>query len=124
MSTWTTPAVLYAIVVCLGSILLYLGYRLLREDADRPWRWAIYGAVAPLLLDVRDSSSLYAAVCHLFSLAVPLAALPGYLLAAVAFFLFSLPWWMQTVAGLQVLFNPGQPASVPPLSFRLLAFLD
>ena len=34
MTTWTTPAVLYAVVVGLGSIISYLGYRLLREDAE------------------------------------------------------------------------------------------
>jgi hypothetical protein len=124
MSTWTTPAVLYAIVVCLGSILLYLGYRLLREDADRPWRWAIYGAVAGLSFWTFGILVVYMLPFAIFFLwQFRWRRWPGYLLAAAAFFLFSLPWWMQALAGLQVLYNPGQSASVPPLSFRLLAFL-
>jgi hypothetical protein len=124
MSTWTTPAVLYAIVVCLGSILLYLGYRLLREDADRPWRWAIYGAVAGLSFWTFGILVVYMlpfAFFFLWQFRWP--RWPGYLLAALAFFLFSLPWWLQALAGLQVLSNSGQAVSIPPLSFRLLAFL-
>ncbi|MCP4359507.1 MAG: glycosyltransferase family 39 protein, partial [Chloroflexi bacterium] len=48
MTTWTTPAVLYAVVICLGSIISYLGYRLLWEDADRLWRWLVFGAICGL----------------------------------------------------------------------------
>ena len=124
MSTWTTPAVLYAIVVCLGSILLYLGYRLLREDADRPWRWAIFGAVAGLSFWTFGILAVYMLPFAVFFLwQFRWRRWPGYLLAVVAFFLSSLPWWMQALAGLQVLSNSGRPASVPSLFFRLLAFL-
>jgi hypothetical protein len=41
----------------------------------------------------------------------------------LAFFLGSLPWWTQAVAGLQVLANQDPLASMPSLPMRIFAFL-
>ena len=125
MSTWTTPAVLYAIVICLGSILLYLGYRLLWEDADRPWRWAIFGAVAGFSFWTFGILVVYMLPLFLFFLwRFRRRRWRGYVLGAIAFFLFSAPWWTQAVAGLQVAATKESPLlSVPSLPMRILAFL-
>ncbi len=123
MSTWTTPSVLYVIAIWFGSILLYLGHRLLREDADRPWCWAIFGAVAGLSFWTFGLIVVYMLPFAVFFLwQFRWRRWPGYLLATIAFFLFSLPWWMEALAGFQVLYNSG-PGGVPPLSFRLFSFL-
>jgi hypothetical protein len=125
MTTWTIPAVEYAIVICLGAILTYLGYRLLQEDADRLWSWVVFGAVAGF-------SFLTFGILVVFML--PLFALflwqfrrrrlPHYLLAATAFFLFSLPWWVQAIPGLLVIYDPTDPTIPPTWSFRLLGFVS
>jgi 4-amino-4-deoxy-L-arabinose transferase-like glycosyltransferase len=125
MSTWTTPAVLYAIVVCLGSILLYLGYRLLWEDADRPWRWAIFGAVAGFSFWTFGILVVYMLPLFLLFLwRFRWRRWRGYLLGTIAFFLLSAPWWTQAMAGLQVAATKESPLlSVPSLPMRILAFL-
>jgi hypothetical protein len=124
ISTWTTPAVLYAIVICLGSILLYLGYRLLWEDADRPWRWAIFGAVAGLSFWTFGILVVNMLPLFIFFLwQFRSRRWPGYLLGVFTFFLGSLPWWTQAVAGLQVLANQDALASMPSLPMRIFAFL-
>jgi 4-amino-4-deoxy-L-arabinose transferase-like glycosyltransferase len=97
---------------------------LLREDADRLWRWILFGAVAGF-------SFLTFGILVVFML--PLFALflwqfrrqrlPYYLLSAAAFFLFSLPWWLQVLPGLLVVFDPNDPAASPTWSFRLLGFV-
>ena len=124
MSTWTTPAVLYAIVICLGSILLYLGHRLLWEDADRPWRWAIFGAVAGLSFWTFGILVVYMLPLFIFFLGrFRWRRWPGYLLGAGAFFLFSAPWWVQAGAGLQLIINPEPLIGMPSLPLRVFAFL-
>ncbi|GAB4536657.1 MAG: hypothetical protein Kow0063_22470 [Anaerolineae bacterium] len=124
MSTWTTPAVLYAIVICLGSILLYLGYRLLWEDAGRPWRWAIFGALAGLSFWTFGILVVYMLPLFIFFLRYfRWSRWRGYLLGALAFFLGSGPWWTQAAAGLYVAATKEGPLlSVPPLPMRILAF--
>ncbi len=123
ISTWTTPALLYAVVIGLGSLLTYLGYRLLWEDAGRLWRWVLFGAVAGL--SFWTFGILVVFMLPLFGLFLwqfDRRRWPVYLLSALAFFLTSLPWWLQAIAGLQVVYDPGQPAVVSPLSIRLLGF--
>jgi hypothetical protein len=124
MTTWTAPAVLYAIVICLGSILHYLGHRLLWEDADRPRRWALFGAVAGLSFWTFGILVVYMLpLFALFLLRFRPRRWPGYLLGAAAFFLFSAPWWAQTVAGLGVVLGRDSIVAIPPLPERVFAFL-
>lgn len=124
MTTWTTPAVLYAVVICLGSIISYLGYRLLWEDADSRWRWLLFGAACGLAFWTFGILVVYMMpVFLLFLWKFQWRRLPNYLLSAAAFFLFSLPWWTQALSGLLVVYNPETPGVVPPFLFRFLAFL-
>lgn len=125
MSTWTTPAVLYAIVICLGSILLYLGYRLLWEDAERPWRWALFGALAGLSFWTFGILVVYMLPLFLFFLwRFRWERWRGYLTGAIAFSLGSAPWWTQAAAGLYVAATKESPLlSVPSLPMRILAFM-
>ena len=124
MTTWTTPAVLYAVVVGLGAIISYLGYRLLHEDADNLWRWIVFGAVCGLAFWTFGILVVYMApIFLLFLWRFRRQRLPKYLASAVAFFVTSLPWWIQAIDGLLVVYNPEQPADIPPFFFRLIAFL-
>jgi 4-amino-4-deoxy-L-arabinose transferase-like glycosyltransferase len=124
MSTWTTPAVLYAIVICLGSIILYLGYRLLWEDADRPGRWLVFGAVAGLSFWTFGILVAYLLpVFILFLWRFRPRRWPSYLLGAAGFFLCSLPWWMQATAGLGVVTSQDLPEGIPSIPMRVFAFL-
>jgi hypothetical protein len=124
MSTWTTPAVLYAIVICLGSIITYLGYRLLWEDADHPWRWALFGALAGLAF--WTFGILVVNMLPLFILFLwrfRWRRWPGYGLGVAAFFLFSAPWWTQAVAGMQVAMGQDSVANTLSFPVRVFAFL-
>jgi 4-amino-4-deoxy-L-arabinose transferase-like glycosyltransferase len=124
MTTWTTPAVLYAVVVGLGSIITYLGYRLLWEDANRPWRWIIFGAVCGLAFWTFGILVVYMLpVFLLFLWQFRWRRVPYYLISAAFFFLFSLPWWRQALDGLQVVYDPDLPPVIPPFLTRLFAFL-
>ncbi len=123
MSTWTTPVLIYALTICLSSVLLYLGHRLLWEDADRPWRWAIFGAVAGLsfwTFGILVVTLL--PLCALFLWRFRWGRWPGYLLGTLAFFLFSGPWWTQALAGLQVVANQDPLVGTLPFATRVLAF--
>lgn len=123
MTTWTTPAVLYAVVICLGSIISYLGHRLLHEDAGRGGVWLLFGAVCGLAFWTFGILVVYMAPVFILILRqFKWQHLRDYLLSATAFFLFSLPWWTQAMSGLLVVYNPDQPAFVPPFLFRLFAF--
>jgi 4-amino-4-deoxy-L-arabinose transferase-like glycosyltransferase len=124
MTTWTTPAVLYAVVVGLGSLISYLGHRLLNEDADVLWRWLVFGAVCGLAFWTFGILVVYMLpVFILFLWKFRWRRLPLYLLSAAAFFLFSLPWWLQALDGLMVVYNPELPPPLPPLTTRIFAFL-
>ncbi len=123
MTTWTTPAVLYSIVICLGSVISYLGYRLLWEDADKLWCWLIFGAVCGFSFWTFGLLVVYMMPVFLLILwKFQWRRLYLYVLSALTFFLFSLPWWTQAVSGLFVVYNPEQPAAIPPFFFRLFAF--
>jgi len=124
MTTWATPAVLYAVVIGLGSLISYLGHRLLIEDADRRGRWLLFGAICGLSFWTFGILVVYMLpVFLLFLWRWQWRRWPNYLLSAAAFFLFSLPWWTQAIAGLQVVYNPDLPPVVPPFWFRIFAFL-
>jgi len=123
VTTWTTPAVLYAVVICLGSIISYLGYRLLWEDAGKVWRWLIFGAVCGLAFWTFGILAVYMMpVFLLFLWKFQRRRLPCYILSAATFFLFSLPWWTQALSGLQVVYNPDLPPVNLPFPLRLFAF--
>ena len=123
MTTWTTPAVLYAVVVGLGSIISYLGYRLLHEDADSVWYWILFGAVCGLAFWTFGILVVYMVPVFILILwQFHWRRLPAYLVSTVTFFLFSLPWWTQAVSGLLVVYNPDQPAVIPPIFSRVFAF--
>ncbi len=123
MTTWTTPAVLYAVVIGLGSIISYLGHRLLFEDADRWGRWLLFGAVCGLSFWTFGILVVYMLpVFILFLWRFRWSRLPKYMAGAAAFFLFSLPWWVQAIDGLLVVYNPEEAVVIPPFLFRLVAF--
>ena len=123
MTTWTTPAVLYSIVVSLGSIISYVGYRLIWEDGDRLWLWLIFGAICGISFWTFGILVIYMMpIFVLFLWKFQRRRFHYYVLSAATFFLFSLPWWTQAVSGLFVVYNPEDPASIPPFFFRLFAF--
>ena len=123
MTTWTTPAVLYAVVIFLGSLIAYYGHRLLYEDADSTWRWIIFGLICGLSFWTFGILVVYMLpLFALFLLHFRRERLPMYLASAAAFFLASGPWWTQAVEGLFVVYNPEQPVEIPSLLFRTLAF--
>lgn len=124
VSAWTIPPLQYAIIPFFGGVLSYLGHRLLLEDADRPGRWLLFGALAGLAFWIFG-------ILVVFML--PLFALflwqfrwrrwLHYLLAALAFFICSLPWWLQAVEGLGVVYTSDNPTMLQaPYTFRLLGF--
>jgi hypothetical protein len=123
VTTWTTPAVQYAVVFGLGSTISYLGYRLLWEDADRLSRWLIFGALCGVsfwtfgILVVQ-----MVPVFLLFLWQYQRRRLPYFVLSAVTFFLFSFPWWVRAYDGLLVIYNPDLPPDLPPFIIRLFAF--
>jgi len=124
MSTWTIPTVRYAVVICLGSIISYLGHRLLKEDADKLIRWLLFGLVCGLAFWTFGILVVYMLpVFILFLFQFRWRRWPGYLLAAAAFFLASAPWWSQPLSGLLVVTNSENPIAVPSLLFRVFAFL-
>jgi hypothetical protein len=124
MSTWTTPVLVYALSICLSSILLYLGHRLLWEDADCPWRWAIFGAVAGLSFWTFGILVVTLLPLFLFFLwRVRWRRWPGYLVGTVAFFMFSAPWWTQAQAGLQVVASQDPLVGTFPFVTRVFAFI-
>lgn len=123
MSTWTTPAVLYAVVICLGSIISYLGHRLLYEDADHWGQWLIFGFICGLAFWTFGILVVYMVpVFLLFLWQFQRQRLPKYIAGAAAFFLGSWPWWTQALEGLLVVYNPGRSTEIPFFLFRLLAF--
>jgi hypothetical protein len=124
MSTWTTPVLIYALTLCLSSILLYLGHRLILEDADRPWRWAIFGAVAGF--GFWTFGILVVTLLPLFVFFLRRfrwRRWSSYLLGTLTFFLFSLPWWTQAVTGLQVVGNQDPLVRTLPYATRIFAFM-
>jgi 4-amino-4-deoxy-L-arabinose transferase-like glycosyltransferase len=124
MTAWVVPTLRYAIIICLGSIIAYLGHRLLKEDADRPVRWLLFGLMCGLAFWTFGILVVYMLPLFiLFLFQFRRRRWPGYLLAATAFFLASLPWWGQALSGLTVIYNPDNPAAIPPLYLRVFAFL-
>lgn len=124
MTTWTTPAVLYAVVICLGSIISYLGHRLLFEKANSWAYWLLFGAVCGLAFWTFGILVVYMLPFFLLFLwRFRRQRLSKYLTGAVAFFLCSWPWWTQAVEGLFVVYDPGRPVELPSFLFRVGAFL-
>jgi 4-amino-4-deoxy-L-arabinose transferase-like glycosyltransferase len=124
MMAWIVPTLRYTIIICLGSIIAYLGHRLLKEDADRPVRWLLFGLVCGLAFWTFGILVVYMLPLFiLFLFQFRRQRWPSYLLAAIAFILASLPWWSQALTGLTVIYNPDNPATIPSLYVRLFAFL-
>jgi 4-amino-4-deoxy-L-arabinose transferase-like glycosyltransferase len=124
VSVWTLPAVLYAVIPCLGGVLSYLGYRLLREDAELITRWILFGVLAGLAFWSFGILVVYLLPLFiLFLWQFRWRRLPHYLLSGLAFFLGSLPWWVQAVDGLGVVFKSDNPTMLgASYAFRLLGF--
>ncbi len=121
---WVVPTLRYTIIICLGSIIAYLGHRLLKEDADRPVRWLLFGLVCGLAFWTFGILVVYMLPLFiLFLYRFRWRRWASYLLSALAFFLASLPWWSQALSGLTVVYNPNNTTVIPPLYVRLFAFL-
>lgn len=124
ISAWTIPPLQYAIIPFFGSLLSYLGLRLLREDAGRPGRWLLFGALTGLAF--WTFGILVVFMLPLFALFLwqfRWRRWPHYLLAALAFFICSLPWWIQAAEGLGVVYTSDNPTMLQaPYAFRLLGF--
>ncbi|GAB4432205.1 MAG: hypothetical protein Kow0031_13570 [Anaerolineae bacterium] len=123
LTNWTHPAVRYAVVFTLGSLILYLGHRLLQEDANRLGVWLLFGAVCGLAFWTFGILATYMLPVFLLLLRnFKARRLPLVIAAAVMFFLFSVAWWLQLLDGLRVLYNPDNPAQLPPFLMRVFAF--
>jgi 4-amino-4-deoxy-L-arabinose transferase-like glycosyltransferase len=124
ITTWTTPAVLYAVVIGLGNVIAYLGHRLLHEDADRLWVWLIFGAICGLSFWTFGLIVVYMLpVFLLFLWTFRRQRFHYYVLAALMFFVFSFPWWTQTLSGFEVIYNSDLPSDfMPPFIMRVFAF--
>ena len=111
-------------VIGLGSVIAYLGHRLLFEDANRWWAWLIFGAVCGIAFWTFGILVVYMMpVFLLFLWRFKVRRMPLYVLSAAMFFVFSFPWWTEALAGLQVVYNPDQPPEfLPPFMVRVFAF--
>ena len=107
----------------LGSSILYLGHRLLNEDADRLWVWLIFGAICGIAFWTFGILVVYFVPVFLLLLYdFKVRRLHLYGLAAALFFIFSIAWWLQAFDGLRVVYNPENPPNLPPFLMRVFAF--
>lgn len=127
LSLFTTTALLYTIVMLLGSALLFVGHKLLHESENSLTMWLIFGALAGLAFWTFGILVIYILPVGLLVLAHLQRRLRlHYLLAALAFFLFSSPWWIYNFthdnAALRVVFESDTSLPTVPPSLRLLGF--
>ena len=127
LSLFTTTALLYTIVMLLGSMLLFVGHKLLHESEKSLAVWLVFGALAGLAFWTFGILVIYILPVGLLMLSRLKRRLwPHYLLATLAFFVFSSPWWIYNFAhnnaALQVVFESGDPLLAVPMSLRVLGF--
>lgn len=125
LSLFTTTALLYTIVMLLGSMLLFVGHKLLHESEQSLDLWLVFGALAGLAFWTFGILVIYIFPVGLLMLSRLRRRLwPHYLLATLAFFLFSSPWWIYNFthdsAALYVVFETGDPSLAVPMSTRVL----
>jgi len=126
LSLFTTTALLYTIVMLLGSMLLFIGHKLLHESEESLILWLVFGALAGLAFWTFGILVIYLLPVGLLMLSRLRRQLwPHYLLAVLAFFLFSSPWWIYNFthnnAALRVIFE-SEPLLDMPMSIRVLGF--
>jgi 4-amino-4-deoxy-L-arabinose transferase-like glycosyltransferase len=127
LSLFTTTSLLYTIVMLLGSMLLFVGHKLLHESENSLALWLIFGALTGLAFWTFGILVIYVFPIGLLMLSHLRRRLwPHYLLATLAFFLFSSPWWIYNFthdnAALRVVFETGDPLLAVPISLRVLGF--
>jgi 4-amino-4-deoxy-L-arabinose transferase-like glycosyltransferase len=127
LSLFTTTALFYTIVVLLGSMLLFVGHKLLHESEKSLALWLVFGALAGLAFWTFGILVIYILPVGLLMLSRLRRRLwPHYLLATLAFFLFSSPWWIYNFthenAALHVVFESSDPLLAVPMSLRVLGF--
>ena len=127
LSLFTTTALLYTIVMLLGSMLLFIGHKLLHESENSLALWLVFGALAGLAFWTFGILVIYVFPVGLLMLSHLRRRLwSHYLLATLAFFLFSSPWWIYNFAhdnaALRVVFEPDAALPTASMSLRLLGF--
>jgi len=127
LSLFTTTALLYTIVMLLGSMLLFVGHKLLHESESSLALWLLFGALAGLAFWTFGILVIYILPVGLLMLSRLKQRLwSHYLLATLAFFLFSSPWWIYNFihenAALHVVFESGDSLLAMPMSLRVLGF--
>lgn len=127
LSLFTTTALLYTIVMLLGSMLVFVGHKLLHESENSLVLWLVFGALAGLAFWTFGILVIYILPIGLLMLSRLRRRLwPHYLLATLAFFLFSSPWWIYNFthdnAALRVLFESDASLPIVPMSLRLFCF--
>jgi 4-amino-4-deoxy-L-arabinose transferase-like glycosyltransferase len=126
LSLFTTTALLYTIVMLLGSMLLFVGHKLLHESEHSLVLWLVFGALTGLAFWTFGILVIYILPVGLLMLSRLRRRLwIRYLLAALAFFLASGPWWIYNFAhenaALQFAFE-SDPMLAVPMSLRVLGF--
>jgi 4-amino-4-deoxy-L-arabinose transferase-like glycosyltransferase len=127
LSLFTTTALLYTIVMLLGSMLLFIGHKLLHESENSLALWLVFGALAGLAFWTFGILVIYVFPVGLLMLSHLRRRLwSHYLLATLAFFLFSSPWWIYNFAhdnaALRVVLEPDAALPTASMSLRLLGF--
>jgi 4-amino-4-deoxy-L-arabinose transferase-like glycosyltransferase len=132
VTLYTTVAIgAYGETLFFGTLLLWLGYRLAHEWADKWIGWLAWGAVAGLGFWSFGLIVVYAVpVALLWLPRLERRRWPLYLLALAGFVACSSPWWIYDFthnhAALRVLYDPSNPAqseaALSPLQ-RLGGFL-
>jgi len=127
LSLFTTTALLYTIVMLLGSMLLFIGHKLLHESERSLALWLVFGALAGLAFWTFGLLVIYILPVGLLMLSHLRRRLgPHYLLATLAFFLASSPWWIYNFthgnAALRVAFESDASLPTTSISLRLLGF--
>lgn len=131
VTLYTTAGIgAYGETLFLGAVLLWLGHRLTHEWSGKWLAWLLWGAVAGLAFWSFGLIVVYILpVVALWLLWSDHRHWRYYLLSALAFLLFSSPWWAYDLthnhAGFRVLLNPSDPLQgrlSSPLATRFVCF--
>jgi 4-amino-4-deoxy-L-arabinose transferase-like glycosyltransferase len=126
LSLFTTTDLVYTVVPLLGSVLLFVGHKLLHESEKSLVLWLVFGTLAGLAFWTFGLLVIYILPVGLLILSRLRRRLcPHYLLTTLAFFLFSSPWWIYNFnhenAAFHVVFE-SDPLLDVPMSLRVLGF--